>query len=148
KFSPYIRDVMAVGGDERDFVTSLVIIDYDNVSNWAERRAIAYTTFTDLSQKEPVIELVREAVEGVNESLPPAGRVRRFVLMHKEFDADEAEMTRSRKLRRGFLYERYREIIEAMYDGKQAIHVTAQVRYQDGSEGMIETDVKIVSLGL
>ncbi len=148
KFSPYIRDVMAVGGDERDFVTSLVIIDYDNVSNWAERRAIAYTTFTDLSQKEPVIELVREAVEGVNGSLPPAGRVRRFVLMHKEFDADEAEMTRSRKLRRGFLYERYREIIEAMYDGKQAIHVTAQVRYQDGSEGMIETDVKIVSLGL
>lgn len=147
KFSPYIRDVMAVGGDERAFVTALVIIDFDNVSNWAERRAIPYTTFADLSQREPVIELVREAVEGVNGSLPPAGRVRRFVLMHKEFDADEAEMTRSRKLRRGFLYERYGEIIEAMYDGREKIHVAAQVRYQDGSEGLIETDVKIVSLG-
>lgn len=66
--------------------------------------------------------------------------------MHKEFDADEAEMTRSRKLRRGFLYERYGEIIEAMYDGREKIHVAAQVRYQDGSEGVIETDVKIVSL--
>lgn len=146
KFSPYIRDVMAVGGAERDFVTALVIIDFDNVSNWAERRAIAYTTFTDLSQKEPVIELVREAVEGVNGSLPPAGRVRRFVLMHKEFDADEAEMTRSRKLRRGFLYDRYGEIIEAMYDGKESVHVAATVRYQDGSEGVIETDVKVVAL--
>ncbi|MBI3960800.1 MAG: AMP-binding protein [Chloroflexi bacterium] len=146
KFSPYIRDVMAVGGESRAFVTALVIIDYDNVSNWAERRAIPYTTFTDLSQRQPVIDLVRAAVEGVNESLPPAGRVRRFVLMHKEFDADEAEMTRSRKLRRGFLQERYGEIIEAMYRGEEKIHVAAQVRYQDGSEGMSETDVRIVSL--
>ena len=148
KFCPYIRDVMAVGGDERAFVTALVIIDFDNVSNWAERRAIPYTTFADLSQRQPVIELVRAAVEGVNESLPPAGRVGRFVLMHKEFDADEAEMTRSRKLRRGFLYERYGEIIEAMYAGKEAVHVAAPVRYQDGSEGMIETDVQIISLEL
>lgn len=148
KFSPYIRDVMAVGGENRDFVTALVIIDFDNVSNWAERRAIAYTTFTDLSQKQPVIDLVRQAVEGVNASLPPAGRVRRFVLMHKEFDADEAEMTRSRKLRRGFLHERYGEIIEAMYQGEEKVHVAAQVRYQDGSEGVSETDVQIMSLGM
>ncbi|RME53833.1 MAG: long-chain fatty acid--CoA ligase, partial [Caldilineae bacterium] len=110
KFSPYIRDVMAIGGPTRDYVTALVIIDFDNVSNWAEKQGIAYTTFADLSQKPQVYELVRAAVGTVNESLPPAGQVRRFVLMHKEFDADEAEMTRSRKLRRGFLYQRYGDI--------------------------------------
>ncbi len=146
KFSPYIRDVMAIGGPTRDYVTALVIIDFDNVSNWAEKQGIAYTTFADLSQKPQVYELVRAAVRTVNESLPPAGRVRRFVLMHKEFDADEAEMTRSRKLRRGFLYQRYGDIIEAMYRGDSHIHVRAPVRYQDGSEGFIETDLKIESL--
>lgn len=144
KFSPYILDVMAVGGPTREFVTALVIVDFANVSNWAEKQGIAYTTFTDLSQKPQVAALVRQAVEEVNASLPPSGRVRRFVLMHKEFDADEAEMTRSRKLRRGVLYERYGEIIEAMYAGAEQIHVQGVVRYQDGSEGVIATDLKII----
>ena len=146
KFSPYIRDVMAVGGENRAFVTALIIIDYENVGQWAEKQRITYTTFVDLSQRSPVYELVRGAVEEVNASLPPAARVRRFVLMHKEFDADEAEMTRTRKLRRGVLYDRYGDIIEAMYRGDDHIHVRAPVRYQDGSEGFVETEIRVMNI--
>ncbi len=90
--------------------------------------------------------MVQKAMAEVNASLPPAGRVRQFLLMHKEFDADEAEMTRTRKLRRGFLYERYGNIIEAMYNDQKEVQVSAPVRYQDGSEGLIETKVRIMSL--
>lgn len=146
KFNPYIRDVMAIGEEARDRVTALIIMDFANVGSWAEQRAIGYTTFVDLSQRAEVYGLVKEAVVGVNGSLPPAGRVRRFVLMHKEFDADESEMTRSRKLRRGVLYERYSQIIEAMYSEQDSIHVRAPVTYQDGREGFIETDVKIMTV--
>jgi long-chain acyl-CoA synthetase len=108
---------------------------------------LGYTTYLDLSQKDEVYKLVSEAVKEVNENLPPAGRVRKFVLMHKEFDADEAEMTRTRKLRRGFLCERYGDIIEAMYNGDEAVNVRAQVSYQDGRVGFIETKVRVMSLG-
>ncbi|HQF71301.1 MAG TPA: AMP-binding protein, partial [Promineifilum sp.] len=146
KFSPYVRDVMAIGGETREFATALIIIDYENVGQWAEKQRIPYTTFVDLSQRPPVYDLIRRAVEEVNASLPPGARLRRFVLMHKEFDADEAEMTRTRKLRRGFLYERYGDIIEAMYRGDDSIHVRAPVRYQDGSEGVIETEIKVMAL--
>jgi long-chain acyl-CoA synthetase len=146
KFSPYIRDVMAIGGETRDFVTALVIIDFDTVGRWAEKRGLGYTTFLDLSQKPEVYDLVQAAVEEVNESLPEAGRVRRFVLMHKEFDADEAEMTRTRKLRRGFLAERYGDIIEALYSDRETVEVRATVTYQDGREAHIDTEVHIMTV--
>ncbi|MBW7881763.1 MAG: AMP-binding protein [Caldilineaceae bacterium] len=144
KFSPFIRDVMAVGGPEWDFATALIIIDFENVGNWAEKQGIGYTTFLDLSQKPEVYALIAGAVQDVNASLPAAGRVRRFVLMHKEFDADEAEMTRSRKLRRGFLAQRYDGIIAAMYRGDERVRVHAPVRYQDGREGVVETELRIM----
>ena len=137
---------MAIGGETRGAVTALIIIDFDNVGSWAEKQGINYTTFVDLSQKPEVYDLVRQAVADVNENLPPAGRISHFVLMHKEFDADEAEMTRTRKLRRGFLFERYLDIIEAMYNGQKNIRVKAPVRYQDGREDVIETDIRIASL--
>lgn len=146
KFSPYIRDVMAVGDETRPFAAALIVMDFGNVGNWAERRGLGYTTFIDLSQKDEVYELVRAAVADVNESLPVNGRVRRFVLMYKEFDADEAEMTRSRKLRRNVLYDKYADIIEAMYGDSGVVNVKATVRYQDGREGTIETSVKVASL--
>jgi long-chain acyl-CoA synthetase len=146
KFSPFIREVMAIGSETRDVVTALIIIDFDNVGRWAEKQGIGFTTFVDLSQKSEVYALVQKAVDEVNQSLPPGGRVRHFLLMHKEFDADEAEMTRTRKLRRGFLYDRYGDIIEAMYEGKEKIQVRAPIRYQDGSEGFIETEVHIMTL--
>ena len=146
KFSPYVRDVMAVGGENRAFVTALIIIDFENVGQWAEKQRIPYTTFVDLSQRPQVYELVRRTVEEVNESLPAAARVRRFVLMHKEFDADEAEMTRTRKLKRNVLFDRYSAIIDALYSGATTIQVRAPVRYQDGSEGFIETEIQVMSL--
>lgn len=146
KFSPYVKDVMAVGGEERDYVTALVVMDFANVGNWAERRGLGYTTFIDLSQKQEVYDLVQRAVADVNENLPPNGRIRRFVLMHKEFDADEEEMTRSRKLKRSVLYDKYSEIINGMYDGAEQIEVRASVQYQDGSTSLVETAVKIASL--
>ncbi len=145
KFNPYIRDVMAIGSETRDYVTALIIIDFENVGRWAEKQGIGFTTFVDLSQKPEVCALVQEAVKELNENLPEAGRVRHFILMHKEFDADEAEMTRTRKLRRGFLYDRYDNIIEAMYNGQDKIKVHAAVQYQDGREGVIETEVNIMS---
>ena len=145
KFSPYIRDVMAVG-TERDFVTALIVMDFGNVGNWAERRGLGYTTFIDLSQKQEVYDLIQKAIAEVNESLPPNGRVRRFVLMHKEFDADEEEMTRSRKLKRNVLYTKYDDIIIGLYNGSDRVDVRATVQSQDGSTSVVETAVKIASL--
>lgn len=145
KFSPYIKDVMAVGGKNQQFVTALIVIDFANMGNWAERRGIGYTTFTDLAQKPEVYQLVLGVVQKANENLPINGRVKRFVLMHKEFDADESEMTRSRKLKRNVLYDRYQEIIEGMYAGKSTIRIRSIIKYQDGSEGIVETSLTIAS---
>ncbi|MGD8553799.1 MAG: AMP-binding protein [Anaerolineales bacterium] len=146
KFSPYIRDVMAVGSSSLYYVTALISIDFGNVGRWAEKNRIPYTTFVDLSQKHEVCALIMEAIEYVNETLPPGARVRKFVLLHKEFDADEAEMTRTRKLRRTFLADRYREMIEAMYSDKDEVHVSAAVKYRDGREGVVETTVRVETL--
>ena len=146
KFSPYIRNAMTVGGEDNPFVTALINVDFDNVGRWAERRGLAYTTFVDLSQKPQVYELIREDVERVNSVLPPAARVHKFVLLHKEFDADEGELTRTRKLRRGLLGERYGDMITAMYGGEDRVQVQAAVRYRDGREGTIKTTVRIATL--
>jgi long-chain acyl-CoA synthetase len=146
KFNSTIRDAMALGGESRPFVVALVAINFDNVAQWAEKQRIPYTTYLDLSQKPEVIEQVRRAVEDVNETLPAAARVRRFVVMHKEFDADEAEMTRTRKLRRAFLVDRYSAIVEALYNDAASVQVRAPVRYQDGSEGYVETELTLISM--
>ena len=146
KFSPYIRNVMSIGGEDSPFVTALINIDFDNVGRWAERQGLAYTTFVDLSQKPEVYELIRKDVEEVNRTLPPVARVKKFVLLHKEFDADEGELTRTRKLRRGLLGERYGDMIEAMYGGRDEVQVRAAVKYRDGREGIIETTVHIATL--
>ncbi len=146
KFSPYIRNVMTVGGEDTPFVTALINMDFDNVGRWAERRGLAYTTFVDLSQKPEVYELIREDIQRVNRTLPPLARVRKFVLLHKEFDADEGELTRTRKLRRGLLGARYGEMIEAMYGGEDSVQVQAAVKYRDGREGVIQTVVHVATL--
>jgi long-chain acyl-CoA synthetase len=147
KFSPSIRDVMTVGGEDKPFISALINIDFENVGRWAERRGLAYTTFVDLSQKPEVYELIRQDVERVNRSLPEAARVHVFVLLHKEFDPDEAELTRTRKLRRRTLEDHYREILEAVYAGRREVRVSAAVRYRDGREGQITTTVRVEALG-
>ncbi len=146
KFSPYIRDVMTIGAVDLPFVTALINIDFENVGRWAERHGLAYTTFVDLSQKAEVYSLIRQDVERVNHTLVHTAAVRRFVLMHKEFDADEAELTRTRKLRRKTLREHYKDIIEAMYGAREEVRVKASVRYRDGREGVIETTVHVEAL--
>lgn len=146
KFSPYIRDVMVVGGKDRHYLTAIITIDFENVGHWAEQRGIPYTTYVDLSQKPEVYDLIRADVERVNRSLPETARIRAFAILHKEFDPDEAELTRTRKLRRRFMAERYRDIIEAMYDGRPAVRVQAEVKYRDGRTGMVETTVRICRL--
>jgi len=146
KFSPYIRDVMTIGGEDKPFVTALINIDFENVGRWAEKRGLSYTTFVDLSQKPETYNLIRQDVERVNRSLPDRARIQKFVLLHKEFDADEGELTRTRKLRRNLLYQRYQTIIGAMYSEAEKVYVRAAVRYRDGREGVVETTVRIESM--
>lgn len=143
KFSPYIKDVMVVGGQARAFVTAVINIDFANVGHWAEKKRLAYTTFVDLSQKPEVYDLIKQDVVRVNETLPPPARVKSFVLLHKEFDPDEGDLTRTRKLRRNVMEDRYRDLIEAMYGGKDEVRVSAAVKYRDGRTGTVETAVRV-----
>jgi len=143
RFSPYIKDALVVGGPDRSFVTVLINIDLENVGRFAEARHIAYTTFTDLSQRKEVIDLIREEIRKVNKTLPDWTRIKRFVNLHKEFDADEDELTRTRKLRRTFVEERYKGLIEALYGESGAYRVEASVTYRDGRKGVLETAISV-----
>jgi len=143
RFSPYIKDAMVIGGKDKDFVSAIINIDFGMVGKWAERHHIPYTTFVDLSQKEEVADLIRKDLLRVNGYLPEPARVQRFVLMHKEFDADEAELTRTRKIRREFMEERYKELIESMYSNGSEINLQAPVTYRDGRKGTVSTSIKI-----
>ncbi|NWF68077.1 MAG: AMP-binding protein [Chloroflexi bacterium] len=143
KFSPYIQDVMAVGGWDMHYVTAIINIDFENVARWAEKNRISFTTFVDLSQKQEVADLIRQDVERVNQTLPEAARVKKFVVLHKAFDADEAELTRTRKLRRRALEQKYGDMLTAMYQNLAEVIVKAEVKYRDGRTGTIETAVKV-----
>jgi long-chain acyl-CoA synthetase len=143
RFSPYIKDAMVIGGKDKEFVSAIINIDFAMVGKWAERNHIPYTTFVDLSQKKEVADLVQKDLVRVNSYLPELARVRRFVLMHKEFDPDEAELTRTRKLRREFMEERYKDLINAMYKNGQEIKVEAPVTYRDGRKGIVTTAIKV-----
>ena len=126
---------MAIGAEDKDYVTAIVIIDFENVSRWAEKNRVHFTTYVDLTQKAEVYKIIKDEIKALNASLPPAGRIRRFVILHKAFDADEAELTRTRKLRRSALEQRYSEMINAMYEGKDSVTVSAEVKYRDGRAG-------------
>jgi len=143
RFSPYVKEVIALGSEERSFVSALIIIDIDNVGRYAEAHRINYTTFTDLSQKPEVIDLITEEIAKINRILPEEARVKRYVNLHKEFDADEAELTRTRKLRRSIIEDRFRELIEAIYGEQDEVAVEAQVTYRDGRTGLIKTAIKV-----
>ncbi|GAB4529253.1 MAG: long-chain fatty acid--CoA ligase [Anaerolineae bacterium] len=146
KFSRFIQDVMAIGGFDMAFVTAIIIIDFENVSRWAEKNRVHFTTYVDLTQKPQVADIVKKEIQRVNETLPPAARIKRFVILHKAFDADEAELTRTRKLRRRALEQRYGEILDAMYTGRNEITVSAEVKYRDGRMGTVETAVRIIDI--
>jgi long-chain acyl-CoA synthetase len=146
RFSMYIKDVMVVGTD-RDHVAALVDIDLGNCGQYAERNRISYTTRVDLSQKKEIHELIRGEIEMVNKTAPEHSRVKKFVNLHKEFDPDEAEMTRTRKLKRGVLEDKYGDIIDAIYkSGVDRFKVETEVKYRDGRKGVITTDLHITEV--
>jgi long-chain acyl-CoA synthetase len=147
KFYPYIKEAVAFG-DGRDHAAAFINIDLQAVGNWAERHNLAYGGYTDLAGKEPVYELVRECIEKVNRDLSgdrrlSGSQIRRFLILHKELDPDDGELTRTRKVRRGFIAERYAELIEALYSGKKSLTIDAQVRFEDGRVGQIRANVRI-----
>jgi long-chain acyl-CoA synthetase len=145
KFSPYVKEAVVVGQD-RPYVAALINIDMANVGKWAENNQIAYTTYTDLSQKPRVYELIAEAVRRVNRDLPKVARVARFVLLYKELDADDEELTRTRKVRRSFVEGRYGELIRGLYAEADTIRVVADIQYQDGRQARINTDLRVYQL--
>lgn len=142
KFSPYINEAMVVGKD-LPFIAALIIMDMANMGKWAENHKMTYTTFTDLSQKKEVYDLIAEEIGRINRSLPKIARVRRFVMMYKELDADDEELTRTRKLRRSFVAERYADLISALYGAKEEIEVASEIRYQDGTGFRMQTRISV-----
>ena len=145
KFSPYIKEAVVVGQD-RPYVAAMVNIDMANVGKWAESNQIAYTTYTDLAQKPAVYELVARDVARVNRDLPLAARIQRFILLHKELDADDDEVTRTRKVRRSVVAERYGEIFEALYGTGDVVVVDSEVQYQDGRHARIQARLRVHSM--
>ena len=145
KFSPYIKEAVVFGGDW-PFVTSMINIDFANVGKWAENNQLAYTTYTDLAQKEQVYLLVRNYIEMANADLPPAAQIRRFLLLHKELDADDAELTRTRKVRRSLIAKRYDEIISALYSQNDFLDLETTISYQDGRTARLQTRLRIETM--
>jgi long-chain acyl-CoA synthetase len=147
RFSPYIKDAWVLAGPDGAYASAIIIIDYERVGRWAGERRVAYATFAELSQKPEVYQLVKQDIDRINKALPPGIRLKKYVNLHKEFDPDEAELTRNRRLKRVFLEERYRELIKAIYSNKTEVPVEAQVRYRDGRMGTIKTTLSIQSVG-
>ena len=142
KFSPFIREAVAFGHD-RPFVAAMIAIDLGTVGSWAERRGLAYTSYMDLSQKPEVRELVREEIGKANETLPDATKLRRFLLLTKDLEADDAEITRTRKVRRRHVADKYAAVIEAFYAGVDEVALTTTITYEDGRQAAIESRVRI-----
>jgi long-chain acyl-CoA synthetase len=147
KFFQHIKEVVAYG-DGRDQVCVMINIDFDAVGNWAERRNLPYAGYTDLAQKPEVYQLIKECVEKVNadlsvDTLLAGSQVSRFLVLHKELDADDGELTRTNKVRRGFIAERYDVLIDALYGGKTSQFIETQVKFEDGRTGKVSATLKI-----
>ncbi len=142
KFSPYLREAVIIG-NERDFITAILCIDMDIVGHWAESRMITYTTYQDLAAKDEVYAMIRDEVARTNEMLPPETRIQRFCLLYKELDADDGELTRTRKVRRKTIGERYGGLIEALYTDACALTLETEITYQDGRVREMCGDIRI-----
>jgi long-chain acyl-CoA synthetase len=147
KFFPYIKEAVTFG-HARDMVCAFVNIDFEAVANWAERRNLAFSGYTDLAGHAAVFDLVRDCVEKVNADLAAdpklaGSQIHRFLVLHKELDPDDGEITRSRKVRRGFIADKYGVLIDALYGGKQECYIETQVKFEDGRVGKISANLKI-----
>jgi long-chain acyl-CoA synthetase len=147
KFFPYVKEAVMFG-DGRDRVCAFINFDMEAVGNWAEKRNIAYTGYTDLASRPEVIDLIRDCVEKVNADLArdpelANSQIHRFLILHKELDADDGELTRTRKVRRGAIAEKYGELVAALYDGRKSAHIEVQIKYEDGRTGMVSADLQV-----
>ena len=142
KFSPYINEAVSFG-DGHPFISAMIAIDLENVGKWAEEHALAYTNYMDLSQKSEVINLIAEEIRKINQGMPEVSRIKRFLLLTKDLDADDNEITRTRKLRRGFIAEKYGPVIEALYGGAKDVELRLAVTFEDGSESFIDAHMAI-----
>ncbi len=142
KFSPYVQESWVIG-DNRDFVTAVMCIDYSVVGKWADDKKINYTSYPELSQKPEVYELIQEQVEEANKDLPGPAKIHKFVSLYKAFDADDEELTRTSKLKRAFVEKRYKDITDALYSDKDVVHMDTKITYEDGREQHIKIDLRI-----
>jgi long-chain acyl-CoA synthetase len=150
KFFPFIKEAVAFG-DQRSLACAFVNIDMEAVGNWAEKRNLPYAGYADLAQKPEVYELVRECTEKVNadlagDALLAGSQIHRFLILHKELDADDGELTRTRKVKRGFIGERYKILVDALYGGKSSQFIETQVSFEDGRKGTVSAELKIVDV--
>ncbi len=145
KFSPFIAEAVILGHD-KPFLSAIICIRYSIVSKWAEQRGIAFTNYTNLAGQTQVYALLREEIEKVNATLPEPQRIGKFVLLYKELDADDGELTRTRKVRRGVINEKYADIIDAIYGGEPKVHVDTMITFQDGTKARIRTDLVVETL--
>ena len=142
KFSPYVKEAVVIGKD-RPYLTAMICIDMATVGKWAENRRLSYTTYTDLAGRTQVYDLIEREVDSVNQTLPSAARMRKFVLLYKELDADDDELTRTRKVRRAFVEERYRDIIAGLYGETREVPIDSTVKYQDGRTAQMKTTLQV-----
>ncbi|MCX6547907.1 MAG: AMP-binding protein [Geothrix sp.] len=145
KFSPYAKEAVCIG-QGREFVIALLCVDFSIVGKWAEDHRIGYTTYTDLAAKPEIYDLLEKEVKKVNDTLVESQRIRKFALLYKELDADDDELTRTRKVRRGFVDQKYADIIEGIYAGKSQIPVDAVIKYQDGKTSQLKTTIIVRDL--
>ena len=130
-------------GDKRDYVTAVLCIDYSVVGKWADEKKINYTSYPELSQRQEVYDLVEKQIREANKDLPEAARVAKFTNLYKELDADDDELTRTRKLRRAFVEKRYEDILDALYSDKDSVHIDTTIKYEDGRQARITTDLQV-----
>ena len=147
KFFPFIKEVVAYG-DQREKACVMINIDFDAVGNWAERRNLSYAGYTDLAQKPEVYQLIQDCVEKVNadlaaDELLAGSQVIRFLVLHKELDADDGELTRTNKVRRGFIADKYQPLVDALYGGKTEQFIETQVKFEDGRTGSVSATLRI-----
>ena len=147
KFFPYIKEAVAFG-DQRSTVCAFINIDVEAVGNWAERRNLPYAGYADLAQKPEVYELIRDCVEKVNadlaqDALLAGSQISRFLVLHKELDADDGEMTRTRKVKRGAISDKYAVLLAALYGGKTAQFIETAVKFEDGRSGAVSATLQI-----
>jgi long-chain acyl-CoA synthetase len=147
KFFPHIKEVVAYG-DQRDQVCVMINIDFDAVGNWAERRNLPYAGYTDLAQKPEVYQLILECVEKVNadlsvDTLLAGSQISRFLVLHKELDADDGELTRTNKVRRGYIAEKYAVLVEALYEGMAQQFIETAVKFEDGRSGSVSATLTL-----